>query len=123
MDCLRFSHPAGPPGRSAPALSTPRYPQKGAGWSYICTDIHNRYMTSNSNAPLSFGGNVIPGGEVIPLFTTFVHPTAAQRVGEVLATTHLSEGKQVKAFEAKLSEELGLVNPAALNSGTSALHL
>jgi len=80
-------------------------------------------MTSNSNAPLSFGGNVIPGGEVIPLFTTFVHPTAAERVGEVLASTHLSEGKQVKAFEAKLTDELGLLHPAALNSGTSALHL
>ena len=35
----------------------------------------------------------------------------------------LSEGKQVKRFEAELAARLGLVRPVALNSGTSALHL
>jgi perosamine synthetase len=52
-----------------------------------------------------------------------VHPSAPQRVAAVLASTFLSEGKLVKEFEARLSEELGMCHPAALNSGTSALHL
>ncbi|SHJ59287.1 perosamine synthetase [Hymenobacter daecheongensis DSM 21074] len=59
----------------------------------------------------------------IAMFTTFVHPEAAQRVQAVLQSTFLSEGKLVKEFEARLSAELGMVHPAALNSGTSALHL
>ncbi|WP_133273810.1 DegT/DnrJ/EryC1/StrS family aminotransferase [Hymenobacter radiodurans] len=59
----------------------------------------------------------------ISMFNTFVHPSAQSRVSEVLSTTFLSEGKLVKEFEARLAAELGMVNPAALNSGTSALHL
>jgi perosamine synthetase len=59
----------------------------------------------------------------IPIFYTYIHPSAKQRVMEVLETTFLSEGKLVKEFEARLSTELGMVHPAALNSGTSALHL
>jgi perosamine synthetase len=35
----------------------------------------------------------------------------------------LSEGRLVKEFEEKLEKELGLKNPIAVNSGTSALHL
>ena len=35
----------------------------------------------------------------------------------------LSEGKLVKEFEDKLASDLGWINPVALNSGTSALHL
>lgn len=62
-------------------------------------------------------------GQPIPLFATFVHPTAQQRVGAVLAGGFLSEGQLVKEFETRLGAELGLVHPAALNSGTSALHL
>ncbi|MCB2380562.1 DegT/DnrJ/EryC1/StrS family aminotransferase [Hymenobacter sp. BT635] len=57
------------------------------------------------------------------MFTTFVHPQAAQRVQAVLRSTFLSEGKLVKEFEKRLSTELGMLHPAALNSGTSALHL
>lgn len=57
------------------------------------------------------------------MFSTFVHPSAARRVGKVLASTYLSEGKLVQEFEARLSAELGMRHPAALNSGTSALHL
>ncbi|RTQ50622.1 DegT/DnrJ/EryC1/StrS family aminotransferase [Hymenobacter gummosus] len=60
---------------------------------------------------------------MIPLFSTFVHPTAHARVSEVLTSQFLSEGRLVKEFEARLAAELGLANPAALNSGTSALHL
>lgn len=57
------------------------------------------------------------------MFSTFVHPGAPQRVAAVLATTFLSEGQLVKEFETRLSRELGMLHPAALNSGTSALHL
>ena len=72
---------------------------------------------------LAPGAIMPPGGSAISLFTTFVHPSAQQRVGAVLTSTFLSEGKLVKEFEARLSVELGMVHPAALNSGTSALHL
>ena len=61
--------------------------------------------------------------QAIPLFTTFVHPSAQARVVEVLTSTFLSEGKLVKEFETRLTADLGFVHPAALNSGTSALHL
>ncbi|MFD2720968.1 DegT/DnrJ/EryC1/StrS family aminotransferase [Hymenobacter monticola] len=61
--------------------------------------------------------------KAISMFATFVHPTASQRVGAVLASGFLSEGKLVKDFEAQLAAELGMVHPTALNSGTSALHL
>ncbi|MBF9143441.1 DegT/DnrJ/EryC1/StrS family aminotransferase [Hymenobacter properus] len=74
-------------------------------------------MTDSTSTPLA------PGEKPISMFSTFVHPSAPQRVAEVLASTMLSEGKQVKAFEEQLAERFGLVHPAALNSGTSALHL
>ena len=44
-------------------------------------------------------------------------------VKEVLETTFISEGKLVKEFERQLEKTLGLKNPVALNSGTTALHL
>ena len=59
----------------------------------------------------------------IPIFNTFIEPTAAASINDVLQSTFLSEGKLVKEFEARLSADLGMVHPAALNSGTSALHL
>ena len=80
-------------------------------------------MTNTSAVPVASGIAHHPGNSFIPLFTTFVHPSAQQRVAEVLTSTFLSEGKLVKEFEARLSTELGMVHPAALNSGTSALHL
>lgn len=80
-------------------------------------------MTNTSAVPVASGTAHHPGNSFIPLFTTFVHPSAQQRVAEVLTSTFLSEGKLVKEFEARLSTELGMVHPAALNSGTSALHL
>ena len=80
-------------------------------------------MAEISAAPFAPSVVAPPGGGAIPLFTTFIHPTAQQRVAGVLASTFLSEGKLVKEFEGRLSAELGLVHPAALNSGTSALHL
>ncbi|WP_216679842.1 DegT/DnrJ/EryC1/StrS family aminotransferase [Hymenobacter siberiensis] len=71
----------------------------------------------------SVGAPALAAGQLLPMFSTFVHPSAAQRVGNVLASTYLSEGKLVQEFEARLSAELGMRHPAALNSGTSALHL
>lgn len=59
----------------------------------------------------------------IPLFNTYIHPSARERVGAVLASTFLSEGKLVKEFEVQLNTTLGATNPIAVNSGTSALHL
>ncbi|MDO7874159.1 DegT/DnrJ/EryC1/StrS family aminotransferase [Hymenobacter sp. ASUV-10] len=80
-------------------------------------------MADISSLPALTGNQVPPGGQFLPLFNTFVHPSAQQRVSEVLASTFLSEGKLVKQFEGQLTAELGMLHPAALNSGTSALHL
>lgn len=59
----------------------------------------------------------------LALFHAYVHPEAPQRVATVRASTFLSEGKLVQEFKARLAAELGMRHPAALNSGTSALHL
>ncbi|MGI0484481.1 DegT/DnrJ/EryC1/StrS family aminotransferase [Pantanalinema rosaneae CENA516] len=60
---------------------------------------------------------------MIPIFHTYIHPSAVEKVYSVLDSTLLSEGKQVKEFEEALSIQLGLINPVAVHSGTSALHL
>lgn len=59
----------------------------------------------------------------ISVFTTSVDPSAVREVAAVLKSSFLSEGKRVAEFEEKLAAQLGLVNPVAVNSGTSALHL
>ncbi len=59
----------------------------------------------------------------IPFFNTHIDPSAREMILQVLDSTFLSEGKLVSEFESGLSKELGLVNPVALNSGTTALHL
>ena len=59
----------------------------------------------------------------ISVFNTYIHPEAAKKVSDVLGSTFISEGKLVKDFEKKLTSELGIKNPVAVNSGTSALHL
>lgn len=56
-------------------------------------------------------------------FYTHISPNAIEYATATLRSTFLSEGKQVAIFERRLSQQLGLVNPIALNSGTSALHL
>ncbi len=56
-------------------------------------------------------------------FHTAIDPSAIDRVAEVLRSERLSEGRLVLEFEEGLSQKLGLANPVALNSGTSALHL
>jgi perosamine synthetase len=59
----------------------------------------------------------------ISFFNTYIAPSAPKRVTDTLRSTILSEGMQVKEFETALTGMLGLVNPIAVNSGTSALHL
>jgi perosamine synthetase len=59
----------------------------------------------------------------ISIYNTFIHPSASQKVNEVLHSTFLSEGKKVQEFESQLSSYLGIQNPLAVNSGTTALHL
>lgn len=60
---------------------------------------------------------------MIPVYSTYIHPSAKEAVFETIDSTFISEGQKVKAFESKLSSQLGIVNPVALNSGTTALHL
>lgn len=59
----------------------------------------------------------------IAIYNTFIHSSATQKVNEVLNSTLLSEGKKVQEFENQLSSYLGIQNPLAVNSGTTALHL
>lgn len=56
-------------------------------------------------------------------FSTHISKKAKEKVNEVLDSTFISAGKVAEQFENALSEKLGLVNPVAVNSGTSALHL
>ena len=56
-------------------------------------------------------------------FNTHISEKAVQLVNQILTTGWISEGKMVKEFEAALTKQLGIKNPVALNSGTSALHL
>jgi perosamine synthetase len=59
----------------------------------------------------------------ISFFYTHINLVAFNKVKDVLDSTFLSEGDVVKDFEGELYNKLGLINPVALNSGTSALHL
>jgi len=56
-------------------------------------------------------------------FHTHINPKAIELATEVLKSRWISEGRMVKRFESELSAQLGLLNPVAVNSGTSALHL
>jgi perosamine synthetase len=56
-------------------------------------------------------------------FNTHISPKAIELATQVLKSGWISEGKMVKEFEIQLNKRLGLANPVALNSGTSALHL
>ena len=59
----------------------------------------------------------------IPIFNTYIHPSASEKISEVLSSTFISEGEIVKEFEAELCKKLLLKNIVTVNSGTSALHL
>ena len=54
---------------------------------------------------------------------TTVSEQAITNTIATLRSGFISEGKQVKQFEAELATRLGLLRPVALNSGTTALHL
>jgi perosamine synthetase len=56
-------------------------------------------------------------------FCTHISQKSIDLANQVFKTTWISEGKLVKEFEKQLSLNLGIVNPVAVNSGTSALHL
>lgn len=60
---------------------------------------------------------------MISIFHTFIHPEAESKVAETLRSGFLSEGKLVREFEQRLAGELRLVNPVAVNSGSTALQL
>lgn len=60
---------------------------------------------------------------MISFFNTYIDRSASSRITALLKSTFLSEGKLVKEFESQLAQQLGLSNPIAVNSGTSALHL
>jgi perosamine synthetase len=59
----------------------------------------------------------------VNFFYTHISERAIDLAVETLRTTFVSEGKRVEEFEQKLASNLGLINPVALNSATSALHL
>ncbi len=59
----------------------------------------------------------------IEFFNTNISPEAVKQASKTLKSTWVSEGRLVKKFEADLTKRLGLKNPVALNSCTSALHL
>jgi perosamine synthetase len=59
----------------------------------------------------------------ITFFNTHVTPRAIELATAALQSGMLSEGARVKEFEAALASQLGMINPIALNSGTTALHL
>jgi perosamine synthetase len=56
-------------------------------------------------------------------FQANISRKAIINANKVLKSGWLSEGKVVKRFEDKLAGTLGIINPVAVNSGTSALHL
>ena len=60
---------------------------------------------------------------MISFWNSYVSPRAIELTNEVLRSGWLSEGKMVERFENALTDTLGLVNPVATNSETSALHL
>jgi perosamine synthetase len=61
--------------------------------------------------------------QAVSFFHTHISPSAVELATEVLRSGWISEGVMVERFESALSESLGLRNPVAVNSGTSALHL
>ncbi len=56
-------------------------------------------------------------------FHTHVSTKAIELVVQTLKSSFLSEGKLVRQFEQEFSRLFGVIQPVAVNSGTSALHL
>lgn len=60
---------------------------------------------------------------MMEFFNTHISKKSVELVNQTMESGWLSEGKLVKEFELGLAVNLGLQNPIAVNSGTSALHL
>ena len=56
-------------------------------------------------------------------FHTHISTRARELADETLRSGWVSEGRMVRRFETEMTARLGLANPVAVNSGTSALHL
>ena len=56
-------------------------------------------------------------------FHTRISEEAIRLAAETLRSGWISEGARVREFEGAMASQLGIRNPVALNSGTSALHL
>jgi perosamine synthetase len=54
---------------------------------------------------------------------TYISEKSIKLATDVLRSTYVSAGKMADRFEKELENQLGLVNPVTLNSGTSALYL
>lgn len=59
----------------------------------------------------------------ISFFHTHISPRSIELATQVLQSGWVSEGRMVEEFEAAMATRLGVANPVAVNSGTSALHL
>lgn len=60
---------------------------------------------------------------ILDFFITHISENALEKVSKVLNSSFISAGAITSEFEKQLTENIGLINPVALNSGTSALHL
>lgn len=56
-------------------------------------------------------------------FNTHISEKSVQLASDALKSTYVSAGELADKFEKELEDELGLLNPVTLNSGTSALYL
>lgn len=56
-------------------------------------------------------------------FNTHISDQAKINVNKVLDSTFISAGQVALEFELALEDQLGLINPVTVNSGTSAIHL
>ena len=56
-------------------------------------------------------------------FHTHISTRARELADETLRSGWVSEGRMVRRFETEMTARLGLANPVAVNSGTSAPHL
>jgi perosamine synthetase len=60
---------------------------------------------------------------MIELHRCYISQRSIELAVQTLQANWVSEGPMVRKFETALSERLGVKNPVAVNSGTSALHL
>jgi len=63
------------------------------------------------------------GGEALPLFRVFMHPSVQASLNKTLMSGFIGQGPKVDEFEKALSPWFGTERVLAVNSGTSALHL